>query len=169
MFRFRKVKRNNAENPFIYRPMHTGEETVICEFVIRVFDEFIKLDYSQEGINEFYKYIQPSSLLKRFQENHFVLVALFNDIIIGVIEIRNCNHISLLFVDGCFQRKGVSRELLKRSLKLCLRKRSDLTTISVNSSPIAVNIYMKLGFIPQDKELVSGGIRYTPMKKIVNN
>ena len=35
---------------------------------------------------------------------------------------------------------------------------------TVNSSPYAVPVYHKLGFIDMDSEQLSDGIRFTPMK-----
>ena len=36
--------------------------------------------------------------------------------------------------------------------------------ITVNSSPYAVPVYHKLGFVDTDVEQISDGMRYTPMK-----
>lgn len=41
---------------------------------------------------------------------------------------------------------------------------SSSKTITVNSSPYAVPVYHKLGFIDTDTEQLSDGIRYIPMK-----
>jgi predicted GNAT family N-acyltransferase len=44
-----------------------------------------------------------------------------------------------------------------------VRKRAPDRTLTVNSSPYAVPVYAKLGFVPTDREQVQSGIRYTPM------
>lgn len=41
---------------------------------------------------------------------------------------------------------------------------NELKGVIVNSSPYAVPIYHKLGFVDTDTEQLSDGIRYTPMR-----
>ncbi len=143
--------------------MIPGEETEVCDLVSRVFNEFVAPGYAQEGIQEFFKYVKPESLLTRFQANHIFLVAVVGDKIVGVIEIRDYDHVSLLFVDPQFQRRGIARELLRRSLATCHRHKPDLAEMTVNSSPYAVPIYEKLGFRQTEPEQVKNGIRFIPM------
>ena len=45
-----------------------------------------------------------------------------------------------------------------------LRENSSSKTITVNSSPYAVPVYHKLGFVDTDTEQLSDGMRYIPMK-----
>jgi ribosomal protein S18 acetylase RimI-like enzyme len=68
--------------------------------------------------------------------------------IVGVIEVRQFRHISLLFVDDRFQRQGIARALVRHAVARCLSRRPDLRQITVRSSPYAVPIYERLGFLP---------------------
>jgi ribosomal protein S18 acetylase RimI-like enzyme len=151
-----------------YRFMEPNEETGVCNLVIRVFKEFIAHQYSQEGVREFLKYVQPELLMRRSQTNHFVLLATTQDKIVGMIEIRNNRHVSLLFVDKRFQQRGIGRELLRRSLKICkleisLKRSPELQEVSVNSSPNSIQIYERIGFRQKGSEQVKNGIRFTQM------
>jgi GNAT superfamily N-acetyltransferase len=147
-----------------YRLMQAGEEKEICAFVKRVFHEFVAHQYSNQGIQEFLKYIEPQHLSKRCQADSFVLLAETKEKIVGMIElIGNC-HISLFFVEGHLQRIGIGRELLKKSIKICRENNPSLTEITVNSSPNAVNIYEKIGFSVVEPEKEKNGIRFVPMK-----
>jgi hypothetical protein len=47
------------DTSIVYRVMKYGEEDRVFVFVSRVFSEFVAPQYSQEGIGEFMKYIQP--------------------------------------------------------------------------------------------------------------
>lgn len=58
-----------------------------------------------------------------------------------------------------YQRQGIGRKLWD-----FLRENSPSNIITVNSSPYAVPIYHKLGFVDTDTEQLSDGMRYTPMK-----
>jgi GNAT superfamily N-acetyltransferase len=146
---------------FQYRPMQPGEETAVYDIVARVFDAFVAPGYSQEGVQEFLKY--ASGLGERAMSNHFVLLAVSHNTIAGMIEVRNCDHISMLFVGSDYQRRGISRALLDRALDICRREKPALSAITVNSSPYAVPIYERLGFQAKGPEQVVHGIRFTPM------
>lgn len=152
-----------------YRPMQMGEENDVCSLVDRVFDEFIAPLYSAEGVQEFRKYVQPKLLQSRSQADHFVLLALAENAIVGMIEVRGNAHISLLYVDSSFQHQGIGRELLRRSLDICLRHRPELREITVNSSPNSVSVYEALGFKARSGEQVVSGIRFTPMALELQN
>jgi GNAT superfamily N-acetyltransferase len=156
------------EETFQYRFMEPSEETEVCDLVIRVFNEFIAHQYSQEGVREFLKYVQPELFLLRSQRNHFVLLATIQGKIVGMIEIRNNRHVSLLFVDKQFQQRGIGRELLWRSLKICkleiaLKRSPKLQEVSLHSSPNAIQIYERMGFHQKAPEQVRNGIRFTQM------
>jgi GNAT superfamily N-acetyltransferase len=143
--------------------MQPGEETQVCELIARIFHAFVAADSSPEGVQEFLKYVQPEPLLERSRVNHFVLVAVAQDRIVGVIEVRGYQHVSLLFMDQAYQGQGIARELWRRALSICRKEKPDLAEVSVNSSPYAVPIYEKLGFRPQGLEQTAHGIRFVPM------
>ena len=157
--------------PVIYRAMKAGEEQQVCDLVVRVFTKFVAPLYSPEGVHEFLTYAaDPGQLRSRLRANRFVLVAeIGGRRIVGAIEVRNCDHISLFFIDGDSQRKGIGRELWRRALDACLANREDLTKITVHSSPNAVEAYQRLGFQPEGPEQTINGIRFVPMALTVRN
>ena len=146
-----------------YRLMKSGEESAVCALVPRVFNEFVAPDYSDDGVEEFFKYVEPNSLLERSQEDHFVLVALLLKEIVGMIEVRVYSHISLLFVDKRFQRIGIGEELLRKSLEICFSHKPGLLQVSVNSSPYAMEVYRRLGFRQKGPRQTVKGICFDPM------
>jgi GNAT superfamily N-acetyltransferase len=143
--------------------MIAGEETAVFNLIARVFDEFVAPGYSQEGVQAFLDYVQPEALLTRAQDNHLTLLALADGHMAGVIEMRECHHVSLLFVDTAYQGKRISRALLDRALALCREQGHNPPQITVNSSPYAIPIYERLGFRAAAGEQVKNGIRFTPM------
>jgi len=146
-----------------YRYMRPGEETEVCDLIIRVFKEFVAPEFPQRGVQEFLDYVKPDSLLKRSQANYFVLVATAQDRVVGMIEVRDNNHISLLFVDKPFLRRKIGKQLLRRALEICLSRQPDTSEVSVNSSPYAVHIYEKLGFRPKGPKQIVNGVCFVPM------
>ena len=152
----------------VFREMHNGEEAKVCRAVIDCFNEFVAPDYSKEGVEEFLKYVVPSCMRDRLAQGNFVLVAMDGDILIGVIEVRSNNHISLLFVQKQYQKRGIARHLLKLAIERCRKAENNLEAIDVNSSLYAVSIYEKLGFERVDTEKSVNGIRFVPMKLKLN-
>ena len=151
------------EPALLIRPMNPGEETEVCRLVMRVFTEFVAPGYSPEGIKEFRKYVEPAALLKRSDAGHFVWIASVQNQLAGVIEMRHHEHISLLFVDRQFLRRGFARALLFQALAVSRQHNPDLERVTVNSSPYAVPVYEKLGFVQTGPEQVKNGIRFVPM------
>jgi GNAT superfamily N-acetyltransferase len=159
-----------TDRTVIYRAMKAGEEQQVCSLVVRVFTKFVALLYSPEGVQEFLTYAaDPGRLRDRLRANRFVLVAELGGRIVGAIEVRNSDHISLFFIDGDSQRKGIGRELWRRALDACLANRQDLPKITVHSSPNAVEAYQSLGFQPEGPEQTINGIRFVPMALTVKD
>lgn len=146
-----------------YRYMTEGEASKISALILDVFNEFVAPEYSSEGIHEFYNYIEPSKLLNRSGENHFCLVAAIENKPVGMIEIRDNNHICLLFVAKNYMGQGVAKELVHRALEICRKKYPGLQKIDVNSSSYAVKIYEKLGFNVIGPSKEQNGIIFVPM------
>ena len=152
-----------------YKLMQAGDEQEVCALVIRVFNEFVTNQYSDGGIREFLKYVEPHWLSKRCQGDDFVVLAMFQGKIIGMIEIVKNSHISIFYTEGEHQRAGIGRELLRKSLEICTKGEPTITGITVNSSPNAVGIYEKLGFCITESEQVKNGIRFAPMRLEISN
>jgi GNAT superfamily N-acetyltransferase len=146
-----------------YRAMEPGEEDRVSSLVTRVFNRHVASLFPEEGIREFLEYVAPGAIQQRCNSNHFVLVAGDGQHILGVIEVRDHSHVSLLFVDTAFQGQGIARELLRRALAICRRHRPILRQIDVNSSPNAVWAYEGLGFRQRGPEQIKNGIRFVPM------
>lgn len=136
------------------------------EMVYRTFLEFDAPMFSPEGIEHFREYISDSVLKRMFIAGSFQVVAAYSGTkIIGVIALRNNSHISLLFVDSGFHRKGIGRRLVSE-LRDYVRLKLKGSFLTVNSSPYAVDFYKRIGFLPLNHSLTESGITYTPMKMI---
>ncbi len=123
--------------------------------VWRVFQEYEAPDYTQQGIDEFYKSIHDEGFLSVLS----MFGAFVNEELVGVIAARNQgSHIALFFVDGNYHRQGIGKKLFHKVLEY-----SAVSRITVNSSPFAVPVYKKLGFLDTDGEQTVNGLRFTPM------
>jgi ribosomal protein S18 acetylase RimI-like enzyme len=151
------------EGQITYREIRKGEEEKACLLVMAGFNEFVAPGYSQEGVAEFTKYVNPASMRERLSDNHFAILALEGDTLAGVIEVRNYNHISLFFVSREYQNRRIGKKLQELAIHKCRESKPEVTLIEVNSSPYAVPIYQKFGFVKVNEEQISNGIRYTPL------
>lgn len=145
-----------------------GQEFGISQFIKKVYDEFVSIDYTEEGNKFFYDWIRPSIISERQKNQNSLLVAYLDSILVGMIEIRDNQNISLLFVDKEFHGRGIAKRLFHKSLDICRERDTNLNKFYVHASPYSIPIYMKLGFKKTDEMQVMFGIKYLPMEMIIN-
>jgi GNAT superfamily N-acetyltransferase len=150
-----------ADEPII-RPIEAGEEESVGDLVRRVFDRFVAPDFPEEGIREFLRYAHPSELARRCREGQLTLVAEVRGELAGVIEMRDLEHVAMLFVER--PGRGLGRKLFETALGMCRDRRPELTSISVYSSRYAVKAYERLGFRVSGEEQTKNGIIFIPMR-----
>ena len=147
------------EDQFIYGIVKTAQLNEALDLVRRVFLEYEAPEYSDEGTQEFMRFIELDSVKRMIAENKIILwVCESGGKIVGVLGARS-DHINLLFVDGKYHRKGIARQLFNVMLQYFKP-----SVVTVNSSPYAVPAYHKLGFVDTDVEQTLNGIRFLPMK-----
>ena len=144
--------------------MKPGEENEVCKMIAGVFDEFVGSGYSPEGVAEFMKYCDPAAMAAR-REGHFTLIAECQGLIAGAIEVRNNEHISLFFVLKEFHSRGIGGKLFQAALEKIAAETGGKQKMTVNSSPFAVKIYEKLGFVQTEPETTINGIVFVPMER----
>lgn len=146
-----------------------GQETEIHQLIRTVYDEFVSGDYTEEGNQFFYDWIHPLRIAERQQSCKSLLVAKVDSELAGMIEIRDNNTISLLFVDKAYQRQGIARRLLREFLKECTGREVIPERVYVHASPFSVPVYKKLGFVETDATQEENGIKYIPMEMRIKN
>ena len=128
------------------------------------FARFDAPDYSPEGIQNFRKFVRDDTLRKMFVAGHYQLfVAMDGDKCVGMLTIRDTNHISLLFVHEDYHRYGIGSALIKYVSKYGLEE-VGINKLTVNASPYAVGFYHKRGFKDVGAETVADGIRFPPLE-----
>ena len=145
------------------RPIKPGDEVQVCNLVARSFNEFIAPGFSEEGVEEFFRYVNPRALHKRTRAGYHVIVAEYGDEIAGVVEVKKRRHISMLYVEKSYHNKGIATELLNRALDYILTSSPKTREVTVNSSQYAAPFYEKAGFIKTEDEKVIHGILHVPM------
>ena len=146
-------------------------ETEICSSEIYsnminiVFDEFVGKDYSEEGKKSFKDYLEKNSVFERLKNNYYkAYLARFNNEIIGILEIKNNNHISLFFVKKEHHKKGIGKKLFEYFINKIKQENIGINKITVNSSIYAEKIYSRLGFVRINDIQEKNGIIFIPME-----
>lgn len=132
----------------------------------RVFYEFEAPVYEPEGVRTFAEFIRPDGIRAHMEQGMRMWVCCAEDEVAGMLATRPPCHLSLLFVDKAHHRQGIARRLFEA---MCGYWRAEGlppdTLVTVNSSPYAVPVYRRLGFVETSPERQEDGIRYTPMQR----
>ncbi|MDF2925560.1 MAG: GCN5-related N-acetyltransferase [Paenibacillaceae bacterium] len=150
---------------YAIRMLNANELQEALHLVWNVFLEFEAPEYSAGGINEFRAFIDPDTVRKKVENNEFRIWGCFIEKkVVGVIASRPPCHISLLFVDKQFHRKGIAKALFNELISY-YRSFTEYTEVTVHSSPYAVDTYHHMGFVDTTAEQEINGIRFVPMKR----
>lgn len=156
----------SVELPYEVRWARPEEWSSAMTLIWKTFLKFEGKDYTEEGIRHFFEFITDDNLHQAFLKGTYqMMVALDSEQIIGAASIRNRNHLSLLFVDERYHKRGVGKALMSR---LCeyLKTEEGERRMTLKAAPYAVDFYRKIGFHPTtNKEEVYSGIRVTSMEK----
>lgn len=156
--------RENEQMRWQIRKALPAEWEPAMELAFRVFLKYEAADYGPEGIRNFAEFVTDESLKKMFLAGEYLLyVALDADKIVGLISLRSGNHISLLFVDSTYHRKGIGRELMY-CLRDYMKRNTKYSYLTVYASPYGVPFYKRIGFVSTGVETRKDGMIYTPMK-----
>ena len=128
------------------------------KLIAKSFSDSVAPTLSSEGTSTFMSGLTAESIEQRLASGNTFMVCRNEITIVGVGEVRDKNHLNLLFVEPSLQRKGIGRKLLLNLINGITEK-----VITVNSSLNSVNAYRKYGFQETGPASEVRGIRYQPM------
>lgn len=135
------------------------------ELVWEVFCLYDAPEYEEMGIKTFRHFLEYHNMLSRVNKGEMTFWGCYlNNYLVGVIALREGQHISLLFVRDKFHHLGVATRLVKVAVDYVAVSEPKIRAVTVNSSPYAVGFYQKVGFCPLSEEKKKDGIRFTPMR-----
>lgn len=146
-----------------YRPISAHETAAVCHLAAHVFSALVAPLFEPEGVAEFLRYLAPNELALRLQHGHEVWVAEQARKIIGMLDVRNGDHIDLLFVDQAYHGQGIGRRLVETVIDALHTRNPLLSAVSVHATPNAVSFYTRLGFYPIGSLHLERGMRFLPM------
>ena len=153
----------SGELPYEIRFINREEWEEAMGIAWKTFLEFEGDDYPPEGVRSFEDFITDSGLKRMFLTGVYQIMAAFCDgRMVGMISLRNQFHISLLFVDERYHRRGIGRALI-RSLASYVMEQNGQKRLTVNASPYGAGFYHRLGFRDLGPRKEQDGIIFTPM------
>ena len=153
--------------PYQIRNAYRDEWDDAMTLAWKTFMKFEADIYTDEGIQNFEDFITDTTLHRMFLMGVYqMFVALDRKQIVGMLTLRNNSHISLLFVDEKYHRRGIGRALIEY-IREYLLSEAGIGKVTVNAAPYGVAFYHKLGFQDLRPEEERDGIRYTPMEFVL--
>lgn len=144
------------------RPLKKEDWDMAMQLAWDTFLIYEAVEYSEEGVKNFHEFVKGEELKRLFLLGEYEATGAFSDdVIVGILGVRNKTHISLLFVESKYHHQGIASSMMKELFYV--KQLSGYKEMTVNSSPYAKDFYHKLGFVDTNKELTTDGIRYTPM------
>lgn len=123
------------------------------ELIYETFTQFVAPDFTEEGIENFRKFLYDETLPGRA-----VFYGVFRGHALkGALAVENNAHVCAFFVKNGEQGKGYGGRLMRGFLE-----RSE-PEVTVNASPYGKPVYEKLGFTATEDEQMKDGMRFTPM------
>lgn len=154
-----------SSDGFAFRKLKKEDFQAISDLIWEGFSEFEVPEYPEEGLRTFREFIEPVRLSEAAESGAMSFWGCFSgQKPVGVIASRDISHISLLFVETEYQRRGIADGLFYCLKKELLAAHPETAAITVHSSPYAVPVYEKLGFTATDVEQLQNGLRFIPMK-----
>jgi ribosomal protein S18 acetylase RimI-like enzyme len=144
------------------RPFAPADADAVARLVREVFDEHVAPDFEPEGIAEMYAYISAAAIAERAQ-TYSTLVAWEGPTVIGVIEVRNAEHVSMLFVRTLHMGRGIAAALMAHAQAIC--RAAGGAAMTVNSSLYAQGFYERMGYAACSEPQRYHGFVFVPMEK----
>lgn len=135
------------------QPERYNEATALIWEVFQVFEV---PDFPPEGVINYKKILDKTEK----EKNIIFYTAMENDTVVGVLGMRENNHIGYFYVKATHHKRGIGKALFNQMLK------EYCGDITVNACPYGVQVYTRLGFVPTDTQKNENGIIFTPMKYI---
>ena len=128
-----------------------------------VFMQFEAPVFTQRGIDSFRDFLWGKRVREMLRDGSMKVWCCYSgNELIGMLSLRDGEHISLAFVKGDHHRQGAGRMLFAEAKKYALAMGRQY--ITVNASDHGIPFYRAMGFRETDMQLDTDGIIYTPME-----
>jgi len=148
------------------RRANLSDAPAISQLILSLVKEFISHEYTQQGEQVMINSMSETAITHNINRGLEYFVALKPNTrqpLIGVLAIKNKNHIYHLFVDKNHHHQNIAKQLWQHYLAL-----EDVSQCSVNSSKYAIGFYQSIGFKATDDVYEKEGVTCYPMVREKN-
>ncbi|WP_417551780.1 GNAT family N-acetyltransferase [Marinomonas fungiae] len=141
------------------QPSDMEAASAVC---LAAFHHSVASSLPDEGIATFHNIAMPESFRERMAKDTVMLVAEVENKVVGVAELRDGCHVSMLFVSPDQQKQGIGKALFSGLLQ---QARSNKITVSASLS--SVPAYQKYGFGISGNVGQIAGLIFQPMEMTI--
>ena len=143
-------------------PFQPADAEAVSALVYSVFDEQVAPSFEPEGIAELHAYASAAAIADRAR-THETVIAWEDGQPVGVIEVRDVDHVSMLFVRSSHSGRGIATALMAHAEALC--RAAGRPVMTVHSSLNAQSYYARRGFVATAEPQRVHGFSFVPMEK----
>ena len=147
----------------LIREATIGDAADISDLIRPLAEKYIACEFSPEGAACLLASMQPGAIEEYFKSGFEYHMALADDVLAGVVGVRENKHLYHLFVADAFGDQGLARELWQVARNKC-RLSGNAGEFTVNSSKFSIGMYRTFGFIESGPPETKQGITSIPMK-----
>ena len=153
----------------LIRKITADEVDCAMALALEVFMQFEAPDYGPAGVETFKKdIVENPEYLENARKGTCPIYGGFDgETLVALIGMRSKTHINLVFTRTEYHRRGIARAIFNYLLQDVTQEDPSLEALTLNSSPYGLPFYLSVGFVPQGEEQTMNGIRFTPMKHII--
>lgn len=148
------------------RPATLEDSENISKLICGLVDKFIADELSPQGREFLLSTMTPDSIAQYMQSEYRYHIAEIEGKLVGVVAVRNNDHLYHLFVAERYHHRGIAKKLWQLAMEECLRN-GNKGEFTVNSSAYARGVYMRLGFVAQSGPQEKHDVIFFPMKLFV--
>jgi len=133
------------------------------DLALKVFEKYELPEYGTEALTNFKAecIYNPEYAQNYKSRRNLMFVALDGEKTVGVVCEKGNGHVSMMFVDGDYHRRGIATVLLREMADAL--KKQDYPAITLNASPYGLPFYRRYGFEETAEVQTKNGFVFTPM------
>ncbi|OLS60424.1 GNAT family N-acetyltransferase [Pseudomonas putida] len=127
---------------------------------LEAFMQAVAPSLSAQGVETFSGIATETAFAERMKGDNLMLACVIDELLVGLIELKEGRHVAMLFVLPQWQRKGVGRRLMEAALE---QARSEVVTVRASLS--SVPSYERYGFVRSGEVGEFAGMVFQPLEK----
>jgi len=145
--------------------MNPEEAEVASKIALAAFAAIDSKGFTPEGKSAFSNYAKPNAISSRMSLGHSVTLAVLDSVVVGMIEVRDGKHISMLFVHPEYTNNGIGTKLLSYAIAQFRKEqlRTKIKQVTVHAADDSIEFYSKRGFRVSATRQERDGISFTTM------